>query len=446
MDGYYAWMLVATAFVLMMTTPGLALFYGGMTRAKSVLNMMMMSFVAMGVVGIIWMLWGWSMSFGGDGTFFANPFTLFGLRDVPTDTYISVMFQLTFAVITAALISGAIADRVKLSAWFVFLPLWVTLSYFPLAHMVFSCTPDALICSKIGAQDYAGGTAVHINAGVAGLVLALVIGKRVGFKRDPMRPHSLPLTMIGAGLLWVGWYGFNVGSIVFGDDWGTAKGTAANLAQFYSETGRTFANTTLATMAALLGWLLIERLMHGKATTLGAASGIVAGLVAITPACGAVNVSGAIAIGAIAGGVCAWAVGLKYKFNLDDSLDVVGVHLVGGLIGTLLIGFFSTSAGAGGVDGLFYGGGFASLGDQALGALVAVAWSGVFTAIIAFAIKYTIGWRIDEEAEVNDGIDLDQHGETAYDFASLGGGTTGIIPSHGAAASQSTAESRGVNA
>ena len=203
---------------------------------------------------------------------------------------------------------------------------------------------------------------MHINAGVAGLVLALVIGKRVGFKRDPMRPHSLPLTMIGAGLLWVGWYGFNVGSIVFGDDWSTAKGTAANLAQFYSETGRTFANTTLATMAALLGWLLIERLMHGKATTLGAASGIVAGLVAITPACGAVNVSGAIAIGAIAGGVCAWAVGLKYKFNLDDSLDVVGVHLVGGIIGTILIGLFSTSEGAGGVDGLFYGGGFGVAG------------------------------------------------------------------------------------
>ena len=200
------------------------------------------------------------------------------------------MFQLTFAVITAALISGAIADRVKLSAWLVFLPLWVTLSYFPLAHMVFSCTPDALICTKIGAQDYAGGTAVHINAGVAGLVLALIIGKRVGFKRDPMRPHSLPLTMIGAGLLWVGWYGFNVGSIVFGDDWSTAKGAAANLAQFYSETGRTFTNTTLATMAAMLGWLLIERLLHGKATTLGAASGIVAGLVAITPACGAVDV------------------------------------------------------------------------------------------------------------------------------------------------------------
>jgi Amt family ammonium transporter len=445
MDGYYAWMLVATAFVLMMTTPALALFYGGMTRAKSVLNMMMMSFVAAGVVGIIWVLWGWSMSFGGDGTFFANPFTLFGLKDVAPDTYIAVMFQLTFAVITAALISGAIADRVKLSAWVVFLPLWVTLSYFPLAHMVFSCTDSALICSKIGAQDYAGGTAVHINAGMAGLVLALIIGKRVGFKRDPMRPHSLPLTMIGAGLLWVGWYGFNVGSIVFGDDWSTAKGAAANTAQFYSETGRTFTNTTIATMAAMLAWLLVERLMHGKATTLGAASGIVAGLVAITPACGAVDVVGGLAIGAIAGGVCAWAVGLKYRFNLDDSLDVVGVHLVGGIVGTVLIGLFSTSAGAGGVDGLFYGGGLGSLRAQVLGALVAIAWSGVATAILGLAIKYTMGWRINEEDEV-DAIDASQHGESAYDFTSLSGGGVGSSSLVAKAAAQSDAEARGVNA
>ena len=273
MDGYYAWMLVATAFVLMMTTPALALFYGGMTRAKSVLNMMMMSFVAQASSASSGCSGAGRCRSAGDGTFFANPFTLFGLKDVAPDTYISVMFQLTFAVITAALISGAIADRVKLSAWVVFLPLWVTLSYFPLAHMVFSCTDRLLICSKIGAQDYAGGTAVHINAGMAGLVLALIIGKRVGFKRDPMRPHSLPLTMIGAGLLWFGWYGFNVGSIVFGDDWSTAKGAAANTAQFYSETGRTFTNTTIATMAAMLAWLLVERLMHGKATTLGAASG-----------------------------------------------------------------------------------------------------------------------------------------------------------------------------
>jgi Amt family ammonium transporter len=424
-DGYYAWMLVATLLVLMMTVPALALFYGGMTRSKSVLNMMMMSFVAMGVVGIVYVLWGWSMSFGpGDGTFFANPFDLFALKDVTTDNYIYVMFQLTFAAITAALISGAIADRVKLSAWIVFLPFWVTLSYFPLAHMVFSCSDAALICTKIGAQDYAGGTAVHINAGVAGLVLALIVGKRIGFGKEPMKPHNLTLTMIGAGLLWVGWYGFNVGSIVFGNDWATDDGAAANMDQFLHETGRTFANTTIATMAAMLAWLLIERVLHGKATSLGAASGIVAGLVAITPACGAVNITGAIAIGAIAGGVCAWAVGLKFKFGLDDSLDVVGVHLVGGIVGTVLIGLFSTSEGAGGIDGLFYGGGFGSLGDQTLGALVAIAWSGVATAILGFAIKYTIGWRVSEEAEV-EGIDADQHGESAYDLHSgLGGGST----------------------
>jgi Amt family ammonium transporter len=281
-----------------------------------------------------------------------------------------------------------------------------------------------------------------MSSGWSALVLALIVGKRVGFGKEEFVPHSLVLTMVGTGMLWVGWYGFNVGSIVFHTTFD--QNPDAFLAQFYSETGRTFANTTLATMAAMLGWLLIERLMHGKATTLGAASGIVAGLVAITPACGAVDISGAIAIGAIAGGVCAWAVGLKFRFNLDDSLDVVGVHLVGGIIGTVLIGLFSTSKGAGGVDGLFYGGGLGSLGDQTLGALIAIAWSGVATAIIGLAIKYTIGWRISEEDEVNDGIDLAQHGESAYDFASLGGGGGHGLPS--GALAQGSAEARGVNA
>ncbi|MBB6626577.1 ammonium transporter [Nocardioides sp. KIGAM211] len=420
-------MIVATLLVLMMTTPGLALFYGGMTRSKSVLNMMMMSYITMGIVGIVYVLWGWSMSFSdgfsGDGKLFADPFKLFGLKDVDPSGYIFVMFQLTFAVITAALISGAIADRVKLSSWVVFLPLWVTLSYFPLAHMVFG---GGLIGGKIGAQDYAGGTAVHINAGVAGLVLALIIGKRVGWPKDPARPHNLTLTMLGAGLLWVGWYGFNVGSIVLSSD--SLSDPTALSAQFYAETGRTFANTTLATMAAMLAWLLVERFLHGKATSLGAASGIVAGLVAITPACGAVDITGAIAIGAVAGAVCAWAVGLKFKFGLDDSLDVVGVHLVGGIVGTLLIGLFSTSDGAAGIDGLFYGGGFGSLGDQALGALIAIVWSGVATAIIGYAIKFTIGWRVSEEDEVN-GIDLAEHGESAYDLhTGVGGGSsTGVL-------------------
>jgi Amt family ammonium transporter len=418
LDGYYAWMIVATALVLMMTTPALALFYGGMSRSKSVLNMMMRSYVAMGVVGIVYVLWGWSMSFGGDGTFFANPFTLFGLKDVDWTSYIAVCFQLTFAVITAALISGAIADRVKMSAWVVFLPLWVTLSYFPIAHMVWG---GGFIAEHLAAQDYAGGTVVHINAGVAGGVLALIIGKRVGWPKEQMKPHNLTLTMIGAGLLWFGWYGFNVGSIVFAAGDGGEKDTA----QFMSETGVTFLNTTIATMAAMLAWMAMERVLHGKATSLGAASGIVAGLVAITPSCGAVDTVGAIVIGAVAGALCAWAVGLKFRFGLDDSLDVVGVHLVGGLVGTLLIGLLSSSAAPGGVDGLFYGGGLHSLGVQAGAAGIAILWSGVFTAIIGFAIKYTIGWRVDAEAEV-EGIDSDQHGETAYNLhAGLGGSLTG---------------------
>jgi len=344
MDGYYAWMLVATALVLMMTTPALALFYGGMTRAKSVLNMMMMSYLAMAVIGIVFVLWGWSEGWGGDGVgnangkFIANPFTMFGLDGVSHSNYIYVLFQLTFAVITAALISGAIADRVKLSSWIVFILLWITLAYFPIAHNVWG---GGWLYAHFPNLDYAGGTVVHINAGVAGLVLALVIGKRYGFMRDPMRPHNLTLTMIGAGLLWFGWYGFNVGSIVFTSD--SMKSAKAFSTQFYSETGVTFMNTTLATMAAMLGWLLVERLLHGKATSLGAASGVVAGLVAITPSCGAVDTLGALLIGVLAGMLCAVAVGLKFKLKMDDSLDVVGVHLVGGILGALMIGLVGTN-------------------------------------------------------------------------------------------------------
>ncbi|HSF34709.1 MAG TPA: ammonium transporter [Nocardioides sp.] len=436
MDGYYAFMLVATAFVLMMTVPALALFYGGMSRSKSVLNMMMMSYVAAAIVGILYVAVGWSMGFGGDGTFFANPFELLWLDGVTTDTYIGVMFQMTFAIITAALISGAVADRLKFSAWVVFVPLWSLIVYFPMAHMVFSCTEDSLICGRIGAQDYAGGTAVHINAGIAALVLVLLLGKRIGWPREQMRPHNLTLTMLGAGLLWMGWYGFNVGSIVFAGEEGEAF-----TERFMSETGRTFANTTLATMAAILGWLLVERLIHKKATSLGAASGIVAGLVAITPAAGAVNLSGAVAIGLVAGGVCAWAVGLKYKLGYDDSLDVVGVHLVGGVVGTVLIGVFSTAEGAGGVDGLLYGGGFGSLADQTLGVVVAVVYSGILTAVIAVAIKYTMGLRLDEEDEVN-GIDLVAHGESAYDLHSgtSGGGSSVLAASTAPATTTSKTE------
>jgi Amt family ammonium transporter len=242
--------------------------------------------------------------------------------------------------------------------------------------------------------------------------------------KEPMKPHNLTLTMIGAGLLWFGWYGFNVGSIVFTSD--SLADPAAFSAQFQGETGLTFLNTTIATCAALLGWLLMERILHGKATSLGAASGIVAGLVAITPAAGAVDLYGAIALGAVAGIACAAAVGLKFRFGLDDSLDVVGVHLVGGLVGTLLIGLFSTSEGAGGIDGLFYGGGLSSLGDQALAALFTIVWTGTLTTVIAFAIKFTIGWRVTDEAEV-DGIDGDQHGESAYDIHTSGGGSSSVL-------------------
>ena len=444
-DGYYAWMIVATALVLMMTTPALALFYGGMTRAKSVLNMMMMSYVALGTVGITFVLWGWSEGWGGDGIgngnhkLIADPFTLFGLHNVHASNYIYVLFQFTFAAITVALISGSIADRVKILPWAVFSVLWVSIVYYPIAHNIWG---GGWFAHHFPNLDYAGGTVVHINAGIAGGVLALIIGKRIGFKKDPMKPHNLTLTMIGAGLLWFGWYGFNVGSIVLNVDPNAgAKETASQLAayassqsaQFQSETGATFLNTTVATMAAMLAWLLVERLVHGKFTSLGAASGIVAGLVAITPSCGAVNIWGALAVGAIAGGACAVAVGFKYKIGLDDSLDVVGVHLTGGILGALLIGFFGTRAGSPqGLDGLFtdqhgnpmngifFGGSGELLWHQFAGVLFTLVWSGVGTAIIALVIKYTIGWRVKPEAEI-EGIDGDQHGEGAYDITAGSG-------------------------
>lgn len=419
--GHAAWVLASASMVLLMT-PGLALFYGGMTRSKSVLNMLMMSFGALGAIGVVYILWGWSMSYGSQdvGMLFANPFELFGLKGIDPMAYISVAFQLTFAVITAALISGAIADRVKFSAWMVFIPIWVTLSYFPLAHMVwgggFLSGEEGGLASRIfegvAPVDYAGGTVVHINAGVAGLVLVLLIGKRLGFGKEPMRPHNLPLTMLGAGLLWFGWFGFNVGSFVpsaEGEDF------AAN---FVGETGLVWVNTTAATAAAMLGWLIVEKIQHGKATSLGAASGVVAGLVAITPACGALSPVGSLILGAAAGALCALAVGLKYKLGYDDSLDVVGVHLVGGLVGTVGIGFLATSG------GLFYGDGLKLLVIQVAIALFAMLWSGAATLIVGLGIKYTLGWRIADEDEV-EGIDFTEHGESAYDLAGRSGGTLG---------------------
>ncbi len=423
--GAAAWMLMSASLVLLMT-PGLAFFYGGMVRAKSVLNMMMMSFGAMGVIGVIYVLWGWSMSYGPTiGGFFGNPFDQFGLSGTLTDAdgnavastlgnypqVIDVAFQVTFAIITTALISGAIADRVKFSSWMTFVPLWVTLSYFPMAHMVWgggflSSSKDGLAAMVFGVVDgaaavapvdFAGGTVVHINAGVAGLVLALLVGKRKGFGKEPMRPHNLPFVMLGAALLWFGWFGFNAGS-AFGANEGA---------------GLAWVNTTSATAAAILGWLVVEKIRDGHATSLGAASGIVAGLVAITPAAGVLNPVTSIILGVVAGALCALAVGLKYRFGFDDSLDVVGVHLVGGLVGTVGIGFLA------GEGGLFFGDGVKLLVVQVLIALVAILVSGVVTGIIGLAIKKTIGWRVSEEAEVG-GIDLAEHGEAAYETIGSG--------------------------
>ncbi|WP_370291444.1 ammonium transporter [Nocardioides sp.] len=426
-NGYYTWMLVSASLVLLMTAPGLALFYGGMSRTKSVLNMLMMSFSALGVVGIVYALWGWSMSYSTgfanvDGKagkeiamLFSDPFNQFGLEKTDPANYVFVAFQLTFAVITAALISGAVADRLKFSAWLLFLPIWVTLSYFPLAHMVFGGgflsgaeggLADLLFSGKDGAEvapiDYAGGTVVHINAGVAGLVLALLLGKRIGFGKDPMKPHNLTLTMIGAGLLWFGWFGFNVGSII-------------NLDAYTTETGLVWLNTTLATCAAMLGWLAVEKFRDGHATSLGAASGVVAGLVAITPACGNLVPWSSMVLGLVAGAVCALAVGLKYKFGYDDSLDVVGVHLVGGLIGTVGVGFLASNGG-----GLLTGGGPKQLVVQIAIAVFAMLWSGLATLIVALFVKAVIGLRIAEDDEV-EGIDFVEHGESAYDFGTGGG-------------------------
>jgi ammonium transporter, Amt family len=437
--GYHAWMLVAASLVILMTAPGLALFYGGMSRSKSVLNMMMMSFGTIGIAGIVYVLWGWSMSFGTEDVamIFNNPFETFGLEGVSGQDYIFVGFQLTFAVITAALISGAVADRLKFSAWMLFVPLWLTLSYFPMAHMVWGGGFLGSAANGISGLlfdgdplpiDYAGGTVVHINAGMAGLVLALMLGRRIGFGKEPIKPHNLTLTMIGAGLLWFGWYGFNVGSIVF-----TGESAEADAAQFLNETSLVWLNTTVATCAAILGWLAIEKVRDGKATSLGAASGVVAGLVAITPACGALSPLGSIVLGLIAGGGCALAVGLKYRFGYDDALDVVGVHLVGGLIGTIGVGFLSTST------GLLYGEGGAQLVVQVLVALCAMLWSGVFTLIVALIVKAVIGLRIDEEEEV-DGIDFAEHGESAYDFSSGGGARrSSVLATSAAPAEPSTA-------
>lgn len=430
-SGDTAWVLTAAALVLFMT-PGLAFFYGGLSRQKSVLNMMMMSFGTLGVVSVIYVLWGYSMSFASAHTgnssiagIFDNPFSLFGLsplletREVNGNSLyvlggfgtvpaiVWAAFQLTFAVITVALISGAVAERMKFGTWLVFGAVWATLVYFPLAHMVWgggllSGAENGIAAKLFGVNeegianvspiDFAGGTVVHINAGMAALVLALLLGKRTGFGRVAYRPHNIPFVMLGAAILWFGWFGFNVGS----------EGAADMLA------GKVWINTTAATAAAMLGWLLVERIRDGHATSVGAASGVVAGLVAITPACGSLSPIGSLILGVGAGALSAVAVGLKYKFGYDDSLDVVGVHLVAGLWGTVGIGFLATET------GLFYGGGFEQLVVQVVIASVAVIFTGIMTVIIAFIVK-PLGWRVTPEDE-DTGIDATEHAETAYEL------------------------------
>ena len=436
-SGDTAWLLASSALVLLMT-PGLAFFYGGMVRAKSVLNMLMMSFGSIAVVGVLWVLFGYSAAFGPDlgAGLLGDPLKHLGLagllgpdslqQTVPSTAYVA--FQCMFAIITVALISGAIADRARFGPWLVFAGLWATLVYFPVAHWVFDTdTKDQAgnviqhggwIANRLGAIDFAGGTAVHINAGAAGLALALILGKRVGWPRENMRPHNLPLVMIGAGLLWFGWFGFNAGSAV------AANTTAAVV----------FVNTLAATCAALLGWLLVERLRDGRPTTLGAASGIVAGLVAITPACSSVTPIGALAVGVLAGIACSFAVGLKYLLRFDDSLDVVGIHLVGGLVGTLLIGLFASGTAPAGVNGLFYGGGLDQLSKQAIAAGAVLGYSLLISLVLGLLLRFTLGFRATSRREI-DGIDEAEHAETAYQFAESGGTAPHVLTGVGIPAS-----------
>ncbi len=403
--GSTAWMLASTALVLLMT-PGLAFFYGGMTRAKSVLNMMMMSWVAIITVTIAWVLYGDSLSFG-KGNGFIGGLEYLGEHGLVNDAsrvsgipdLIFSAFQLTFAVITVALISGAIADRTKFGAWAVFTVAWATLVYFPVAHWVWG----GGWLSSLGIEDFAGGTVVHVNAGSAGLALAIVLGKRRGWGKDPMRPHNLPLVLLGAGLLWFGWFGFNAGSEL------AADGTAA----------LAFINTQIATAAAAGGWILVERYRDGKPTTLGVASGAVAGLVAITPACAFIEPWAAILVGLAAGVVCCYAIGIKHRIGFDDSLDVVGVHLVGGAFGAVSLGFLAAYPLLDGQrKGLFYGGGVAQLGVQALGPVAVGLYSFTVAWILGKIIDKTMGFRISGEDEAT-GVDVTQHAETAYDFGTI---------------------------
>ena len=429
-SGDTAWLLAASALVLLMA-PGLALFYGGLVRSKSVLNMMIMTFGALAVISILWVLVGYSLAFGDDlqSGLIGDPTQYAGLgpADEPGQQRrlhgpVDPVRGLPGTVLRDHLRPGLRGDRrpARFGAWLVFVGVWTLVVYAPIAHWVFDFSSGdhtgGWLANRVKLIDFAGGTAVEICSGASALALALVIGPRIGFGKEPMRPHNLTLVMLGAGLLWFGWFGFNAGSAL------GANQTAAVV----------FTTTLLAGAAGSLGWLLLERIRYGHATSLGAASGLISGLVAITPSCGSLSPVGSIAMGLVAGIVCALAVGLKYRFGYDDSLDVVGVHLVGGLVGTFGIGLIATAAAPTGVDGLFYGGGVDQLGRQLLGGGVVLVYAFVLSGIIGFIIQKTMGFRIDEEHEVT-GIDQVLHAETAYDLHATSGARTepGGLLTHG---------------
>jgi Amt family ammonium transporter len=395
--GELAWAVMATALVLLMT-PGLAFFYGGLVKAKSVVSMMMMSFGSLALIGVLWVLYGFSMSAVENPTDYSgSPLTNFGLEGLDNDGLIGAAFGATFAIITVALISGAIADRAKFGSWLIFAGIWATLVYFPVAAWVWGGGWIMELGSWLGTPeviDYAGGTAVHINAGAAALALSIVLGKRFGFAKGIMQPHNVPLVLLGAALLWFGWFGFNVG---------------AEFLNGMENVGLITVNTLGATAAAILGWLFIEKMKDGKPTSIGAASGAISGLVAITPACANVTPFWALVLGVIAGVVAALAVDLKFKLGYDDSLDVVGIHLVAGMIGTLYLGFFATDT------GLFTGGDIGQLVVQAIAAFGVLIFSFVVALAIGFAIEKTIGFRVKSEDEIA-GVDQIVHGEAAYSF------------------------------
>jgi ammonium transporter, Amt family len=397
--GELAWAVTATALVLLMT-PGVAFFYGGLVKAKSVVSMMMMSFGALGLVSVLWILFGFSMSaVDGPGQLFGNPFADVGLMGIvdSNDDLVGATFGATFAIITVALISGAIADRAKFGSWLLFAGIWSILVYFPVAAWVWGGGWIGSLGELLGGLpeviDYAGGTAVHINAGAAALALALVLGKRVVFEKGAHKPHNVPLVLLGASLLWFGWFGFNAGAEAFGGQNGLV--------------GLIIVNTLGATAASILGWMLIEKLKDGKPTAVGAASGAVAGLVAITPACANLAPGWALLLGVVAGVISALAVELKFKLGFDDSLDVVGLHLVAGMVGTLYLGFFAIDT------GLFTGGDFGQLAVQAIAAFAVLIYSFVVAYILGLAIEKTIGFRVKNEDEVA-GVDTVVHGESGY--------------------------------